>query len=333
MKEQFALYMTYYSAKSYREMTIQIQAYLTSTEQPESPDQGALDSNSELLQPSTKQFGDVSPSLSVTSSIRESAINHATPTTFQSLTAPPSVLKEQLSLEKDTFKSKESSIAATPSPSSLLIPDKENNGDKSKFLLEVERQDDLALQILWAGHLHGVQNKVHEDETWNLFSRIQCTYAGQLMRYLELLKVRFGSALKAGDIPKNNNQTTHWSKSKDPSLWEHCFRMNCNNMLSVWNGDENLTAKQKSIPIYIRGIQYMVEQSSAKAAKASEELRIQFMLQRPQDSRKSFDRLFAVLFQFERNRELVSEWNLFSVFLEEACGQVSYCDLLLLSTF
>lgn len=188
------------------------------------------------------------------------------------------------------------------------------------LVLEVCDEAGMSKYVYEAAMAKGVHQQLLLDARWTLVCGIQCSYVGQLMNYLEQLASLNANGTtqenaagnKAVRIGKNtiSAQSLQALQGGNAAAWENCLRNVADGVALLWSCD-NLCPKMCSVPFIVRALKLKPFETSAGPGYTGSE-----------DDNLMSSKLFQWLAMAERAPEMVSEWSLFAVFVEEACAQV-----------
>ena len=155
-------------------------------------------------------------------------------------------------------------------------------------------------------------SKSLSDNRWNLIVGIQSSYVGQFLKYLEILSSlnSFNVTSTSTSIHNNNNNNSNNNWKNSAAAWESIFRIKWND-ISIWTQIKQLPCLRQ-VPLVIRPILETFQNDN--------------------NNNKLHSRLARLYRIAEEFPGIVSEWQLFSVFIEEACEQVMIliCIIILL---
>lgn len=240
----------------------------------------------------------------------------------------------------------------------MIITSSDPTGNTPHLVLEVLEE----FHFVWLLHEGAadrtVTQQVHLDSRWSLLCGIQSCFVGQMMRFIEHLcelnmqnpfydlsigAGRVGPAAlggSAGQPPVAGKGTQVNTAAFSACNWENGLRdsRGCDSLALLWAND-TLTSKDRSVPFAVRGvvlqpdtignetpsfISESVERvGKAKVAAATEAEAVP----KKGDSNGAaasapVSRLFRVMDLAAASPGLVSEWTIFTVFVEEAMQQV-----------
>jgi hypothetical protein len=178
------------------------------------------------------------------------------------------------------------------------------------LLLEVSEESALSQFIYDLAAEKSAAQSIVLDDRWRFVCGIQCSYVGQMMSYFEqlaCLNTNSGSADGANRYARFGKgalsaETLQLQQGGNSSAWENYLRSGAEGLSLGW-GNEDLPTKQRSVPFVIRPCSMPARGAGEAASPAS-------------------SKLFQLLSIAQRFPDSVSEWSIFSVFVEEACAQV-----------
>ena len=185
------------------------------------------------------------------------------------------------------------------------------------LVLEVSEETVLSQYIYDQATQEGVAQSLLYDGRWKLVSGIQCSYAGQLLSYFEQLASLNANLSVSENLARHmkfsrgalSAETLQMQYGGNAAAWEDFLRGRAESLMLLLNNDY-LPPKQRSVPFIVRSMQW----SSTVIAHNNET-----------NEEKTPSKLFRWMKIAEHNSDLVSEWSLFAVFVEEACVQVKPC--------
>jgi hypothetical protein len=192
------------------------------------------------------------------------------------------------------------------------------------LVLEVSEESALGQYIYDLAAEKNAAQSIVLDDRWKFVCGIQCSYVGQMMSYFEQLAclntnsgatdgasryARFGKgALSA--------ETLQLQQGGNSSAWENYLRSGAEGLSLCW-ANEGIPPKQRSVPFVVRPTSVPARTTGLPAGKE-------------EAASPAASKLFRLLGIAQRFPDSVSEWCLFSVFVEEACDQVRCAAPLLL---
>ena len=214
------------------------------------------------------------------------------------------------------------------------------------LVLEVEDENMLSEKFaeIAAGTDSCSLSVMIKDSRWNLVTSLQTSLIGQFMGYLEVLSGQnsCNPVLFTLSSPKNppiskmdsisvSQKLQSWARNNG-AAWEFILRLVPVQTFVVHNGKVNILDRivghrfnntPRLVPFFIRALSSSVYQNSKSPSDIHCEDR--------QREHRSHSRLFCLLQIAEKNgsgsvlenKFVVSEWQLFAVFIEEACHQVT----------
>lgn len=151
------------------------------------------------------------------------------------------------------------------------------------------------------------QMDAEQGGAWHMAASIQASYLGQLVKLLEVLQVNYNNdlivQLREQRINHSNVNSLHHNKQKDPALWEQMMR-EC---------DSSAAAGRRAVPFVLHSLYAAEEQSTDLFADSNQHIF------------GNSNRLLSCLSILEdesNDQQLVSDWTLFLVFVEETCSQI-----------
>lgn len=203
-----------------------------------------------------------------------------------------------------------SSTTTSPSQPKAEAPLPDQSRKRTAALvLEVESEMALCRRLFRSAKELRVESALLHDERWRLVSAFQCSFVGQLQKYLEHLAV-----LNSCNPNIHPDSSVHTSAN----AWEAILRNSCGSQ-SCWRTESSLP-QHRVPPIIIRSREKSFDLSSrvvrfVEMARSS----IGFYSSHISSKEQAID---AISSCGSGNDSLVSDWTLFSVFIEEACEQV-----------
>jgi hypothetical protein len=156
------------------------------------------------------------------------------------------------------------------------------------------------------------------DVKWNLLFFFQTSLLGQMLAYFEQLSAlnSCNAFLPNGKTFSNTSNNFYNLNNSNVSgvAWENILRKNCAKTF-IWCNDD-LPARQKIVPFAIRASELQKKVLLTSFLNGEHEIEEKKVLLN--------SRLFQLLDLFEKKMNFISDWTLFSFFIEDACLQVRF---------
>jgi hypothetical protein len=233
-----------------------------------------------------------------------------------------------------------------------IITSRNKYSDRGQVLLvEIYEEHYVSHCIYQAALEKGVIDQLMNSKgTWRLITGFQCSFVGQFMKFIEQLGVLNANITindngsqtnfnnnNSGNGNSRNSKTGPSSTSQqqqqqqqhsqggNAGAWEQLLRSSVENLSILWT-TKTLKACDRYVPFAIRASKEK-EQQGVETSKSQQKcISSRNHLQPPHLSSSSIipdqSRFFQLLDIAEHHPEVISEWTLFSFYIEDALSQV-----------